>query len=295
MKTPKFMLSGWSGKISESLDGITWVEKATIGYTVKASIYIKEWGLWIIGTSDGKIFTSPDLVSWTQRTSPLAGDIIMGFAYGNGMIVCISYGAIASSPDGINWTVRASGISTHQSICFAAGKFVIGGKGSTYTGHAYSTNGVSWNLGSSPTWSSEAMISYSPATGRFIEVTYNYNSHAYSYDGVTFTGFGQAFIYGQDKSFFKTLANYLMVVSASNGQIYTSYNGGVGDWTVRSIGPGASNIKNMEFRNGLYVAVGNDLNNYPLLYTSTDLVTWTARTPTGQGTSGINTVTFGGD
>jgi hypothetical protein len=50
------------------------------------------------------ILTSPDGVTWTQRTSPTSNSLY-GWTYGNGTFVAVGrWGTILTSPDGVTWT-----------------------------------------------------------------------------------------------------------------------------------------------------------------------------------------------
>ena len=56
--------------------------------------------------------TSPDGVTWTQRTLPASADWY-SVTYGNGVFVAVAQGSsiAATSPDGITWTQRTLPVS----------------------------------------------------------------------------------------------------------------------------------------------------------------------------------------
>jgi len=59
----------------------------------------------------GTILTSPDGISWTERTSG-TWEYLRGVIYGNGLFVTVGQsGIILTSPDGNSWTERTSGTS----------------------------------------------------------------------------------------------------------------------------------------------------------------------------------------
>lgn len=87
--------------------------------------------------ADGKLATSTDGITWTQRTSSFsAGDGINGVAYGDGYWVAVGDNAkIAYSTDGVTWTQKNTGISgTVVEVAWGNGVWVISNAtGSFYT------------------------------------------------------------------------------------------------------------------------------------------------------------------
>jgi hypothetical protein len=72
-------------------------------------------GTFVAVGEGGTILTSPDGVTWTQRTSgtatPLRRDLRQRHLRGGGG----NGGTILTSPDGVNWTARTSGTSNWPS------------------------------------------------------------------------------------------------------------------------------------------------------------------------------------
>ena len=103
-------------------------------------------GLWIAAGSLGKMATSPDGVTWTQRTSSFSTSRIRDIAFGAGLFVAVGDdGKLATSPDGITWTQRSAGYGSTiiLTVAFGGGKFVIGG----FSGKlATSPDGITWTL-----------------------------------------------------------------------------------------------------------------------------------------------------
>jgi hypothetical protein len=54
-------------------------------------------GLFVAVGEDGTILTSPDGVTWTQRTSGTS-NWLNGVAYGNGLFVAVGWAAPSSPP-----------------------------------------------------------------------------------------------------------------------------------------------------------------------------------------------------
>ena len=69
--------------------------------------------LWMIAGHSGLLATSPDGVTWTQRTSSFGMSSIYGLAHDGTKWVAGGYsGKIATSPDGVTWTQRTSSFGT---------------------------------------------------------------------------------------------------------------------------------------------------------------------------------------
>lgn len=96
-----------------------------------------------IGNYHGIALTSPDGVTWTQRSMPIKNRYFYGAAYGNGAFVTVGdVGKIMSSPDGITWTAQVSGSSANlAAVSFLNNQFVaVGNSGAVLT----SPNGSNW-------------------------------------------------------------------------------------------------------------------------------------------------------
>ena len=115
--------------ILTSSDGISWTKQKI---NTKQTIYGVAYGngMWIIGDSAGRLFTSRNGTSWTinEEASKLLGSI-NDIAYGNGMWVGVgNSGAIFTSSNGISWKKQSSGttsglwrISYYSGTWFASG------------------------------------------------------------------------------------------------------------------------------------------------------------------------------
>ena len=80
-------------------------------------------------SSASVILTSPDGVSWTERTSGTRNRL-SDVTYGNGLFVAVGGGGtILTSPDGVNWTARISGTSRFlRGVAYGNGRFVAVGE-----------------------------------------------------------------------------------------------------------------------------------------------------------------------
>ena len=81
------------------------------------------------GLGFGTILTSPDGVSWTERTSGTYNPL-SSVTYGNGTFVAVGEGGtILTSPDGVSWTERASPTKDFlNGVAYGNGTFVAVGK-----------------------------------------------------------------------------------------------------------------------------------------------------------------------
>ena len=70
-------------------------------------------GLWVAAGLSGKLATSPDDITWTQRASGFGTTAINAVAHnGTQWVAAGSSGLLATSPDGATWTQRTSGFGT---------------------------------------------------------------------------------------------------------------------------------------------------------------------------------------
>jgi uncharacterized delta-60 repeat protein len=120
-------------------------------------------GLFVVVAASNKIFTSPDGLAWTQRTSGTP-DALLRLAFGNNTFVASSpTGSIVRSADGMTWTAPATGPATGVSMVrFANDRFFLG----STTGQLFSSpDGVTWTTLSSG------------VTTRLTDMAYDGNGH----------------------------------------------------------------------------------------------------------------------
>ena len=150
--------------------GLNWTSRSigSIGWNVYTMAYNGS-NLYVIAGEAGNLLTSPDLVTWTSRTSGFGANNIVKVIYANSIWVAVgTAGTITTSTDGITWTARTSNFSTNRirDIYYAAGYFVAVGDGGGATntgGIIYSTNGTTWTR-----------VSMTPTIGtNYYTVTYN--------------------------------------------------------------------------------------------------------------------------
>jgi len=140
-----FVAVGYSGvRMLSSDGGKTWGNKVMSGGSgddanlLRTVTYAK--GLFV--AAGWKIWTSPDGMTWLERTNP-SKQWLGGLEYGNNLFVGAGgTGQTVYSPDGLQWTSgKGTGGEAARSVAFGNGMFVAG----TDPGNWWSTtNGIDW-------------------------------------------------------------------------------------------------------------------------------------------------------
>lgn len=131
--------------------GDTWTPRITgLTYEIYTIAY-NGTDLYVAAGDSESLYTSPDGITWTSRTSNFGGgQAIFRVAYGNGLWVAVGGGGkMVTSSDGITWTARTANMSTNTifDVVYANSLWVAvgGGGGATNTGGiTYSSDGITW-------------------------------------------------------------------------------------------------------------------------------------------------------
>jgi len=210
------------------------------------------------------IMTSPDGITWTQRTAPTITRWY-SVCYGDGIFVAIARNTdiIMTSPDGITWTQRTVPISTAWiSVGWGNGLFVA----VPYDDNIFITSpdGITWTQRTAPTTAYWYSVCY--GNGTFVVVSYGSSDIATSPDGITWT-----------QRTAPTSANWCAVcygnglfvsVAYSNDACMTSPDGIT--WTPQTL-PINATLRSICYGNGTFVAIA--YGNASALI-STDGITW---------------------
>ncbi len=89
-------------------------------------------GQYVVGGETGGIRTSPDAVTWTNRTTP-SYDRVHEIAWNGSMYLAVGdNGQVWSSTDGVTWAAQNTGTSNHlYSVTWDGAKWVVVGGGGT--------------------------------------------------------------------------------------------------------------------------------------------------------------------
>ena len=214
-------------KSYSSTNGITWTNTATLpfGFTFNdvtfgnGQFVAVGWAN-VSGTVFGRVYTSPDGITWTSRT-PASNQRWERVRYGGGLYVAVANynnagetDLVMYSADGITWTTSNIVSRNYTGVAYGNGLWVavassIGGLTDLTS---YSYDAVTWNSVPSSGFSSSNLIF---ADGKFT------NGSAYSTDGINWSfgtgGFAfQGLTYGN---------GYFVGVRTNINNLYYSTNG----------------------------------------------------------------------
>lgn len=291
-----FFGCGYGSNLMKSVDGVTWVSALMLPRSSGGSVGVAFGnGVYVCVLDDGKIFTSPDSVSWTQRYSPVRGrNQITDIAFANDRFVAIGYDGshyvALRSRDGVKWAVKIlkSAPDVSQMIVAGNGEFLVPYRG----GVMISPNGRKWksHATDTPTDNSRLINQEIYAGGQYIAV-----GQTNSYDSVIDTspdGLSWESQVSQALSTHLTRVQYLPGADKFVGVGYRDNGPPVAfspdgqSWQEASSGPSGS-VGGIAFDGFAYVAVGSN----GLIETSSDLSQWSKET-SGVGEN-LHDVAFG--
>jgi len=252
-------------------------------------------GLYVaVGTSSA-IYTSPDAITWTIRSSPVAMDFT-DIAFANSVFIAVGSGAgdeVIRSADGINWTTVTTApgpLSGSLGIAYGSGRWVISASGKSSVS---TDNGLVWATYTVSELAFANGISF--ANGRFVTTTLA--GIVYSADGQTWTVVEIAATgIPQDVC----VHNSTFFLITTNGEIFSSANALT--WTqVRAASSGYT-FRSIMAADGYAIAVGyNSSTNVSLVLTSIGGTKWiestaiTALDAYGMGTGAGKVLVVGQD
>jgi hypothetical protein len=165
--------SSSASKYRESTDLTTWTARSS-SQTDTAGVTSIAWlpfaSLFIAGHTSGKLETSPDAQTWTNRTTPF-GAVSVGQVAVNStraVVVAINSTAAAYSTDGTTWTsatlpITGSGAVVWNSVLNKF--FAFGTTGATICS---SSDGVTWSASGLTGPGGLATTSYAASSGRLL-------------------------------------------------------------------------------------------------------------------------------
>lgn len=137
-----------------------------------------------VAVGNNVIYTSPDGITWTSRTSP-ANINYQDVIYENSLYVAygtLVAGNLATSTDGITWTSSSVGAGNVIQVIYAGGIFLAATTGGVYT----SSDGLTWTLRTT------GLVAANHTSVGYVGATYYAGSSANGYyatspDGTTWT------------------------------------------------------------------------------------------------------------
>ncbi|MGD8192156.1 beta strand repeat-containing protein [Brevibacillus ginsengisoli] len=140
---------GTKAAILSTSDGINWNNTPVSALKLYGVTY--GGGQFIAVGEQGAIYSSPDGVAWTQRTSGTT-TLLNGISFGQGMYVAVgNSGQILTSTDGVAWAKRdyptTTPVKDLYGITYGANKFIATGDGGTII---TSPNGITWESEKTP-------------------------------------------------------------------------------------------------------------------------------------------------
>lgn len=285
-----------------STDGITWSTPQTTVPT-NALVTNSDYGFnqlkYLNGGYRGKISETPYLIASTDgitytnsTTVTNMGDTyssgnINAFAYGNGRYIAGSNHGMQMSTDFITWT-----FPTVNNLAFynatrnvaASSSLYVAVNQTSQAGYqvAYSTNGTTWTLGTiasthnffSINWNGTYFVAGGQNGSTTAPIIY-YSTNAVTWTNASgYSGTGNQAIYSIYNDGSGKVVSTNASATTSNALQYSTNNGVT--WTVRTVASSAY-LSTVFWGNGTWVA-GTWLQTSTNIFTSTDAITWTART-----------------
>jgi len=129
-------------ELKTSSDGIGWTERFNFydTFNVGEPDIAYNGDMYIVGSRDGRTFTSTDLISWTERQT--LSENILEVKWENNQFIAISRGEygddqsiVSYSNDGINWTSSIIGDPNISSVSSIEDQYIaVGSDGQVYKG-----------------------------------------------------------------------------------------------------------------------------------------------------------------
>lgn len=136
-------------------------------------------------------------MTWTPATGDMFGSAGLGVEYHGGRWIALGYGTrtILYSDDGATWTTAGDpfGSGAGYGATWNGSRWVAVGQGSSYDAVYSDDNGITWYGAYSLSYSGYRMFEVAWGAGRFVAVSNDDNSVAYSDDGISWTPGGNPF------------------------------------------------------------------------------------------------------
>lgn len=304
-----------------SSDGMTWAPVPVTGLFEEV-VWASGLNLFVVVDSNGRIMTSPDGISWTERldfNQLFSLDTV--FWNGSQLIAGGDIGEIVTSTDAITWETRASAIDFERVRWDGTSLYAVGGPSKLAT----SPDGVNWSfhrtgysgdymrdIARSGTRVLAGAQSYYMSTMPTLESpwpTHDWLGATGADNGVIWDGAQFISLAGNgglristDGIIFSVIANTITgtsellreIIYTGTQYVIVGYNGTIitspdlANWTMRASGT-TNNLLGVAYSGNTYVAVGST----GTILVSSDAVTW--NTATSNTTNTLYGVTWAGD
>ena len=257
-----YVTVGAAGTILTSATGSQWAQVNFSNFNSLNGVIYADDAFWAVSDS-GEIITSTNGSTWAYKNSTITSSI-NSICYGNSKWVAVGHaGKVITSADGNTWSSITISKYNLYAVNYQLGQFIATGQhGKTYV----STDGATWTR--TLTDAFVATATDNTNTSYFLTSWgdfYEYNNGLYTL--INNVGYDQTF----SNMYF---AQSQFVVITETGKIYT---GGVNGWTLQTSGV-ATALYGIFYDNvsgsHKWIVVGAA----GVILTSTDAVTWTART-----------------
>lgn len=270
-----YVAVGNGGNIFSSADLITWTSRTAGAQTFNDVVFGNS--LFVAVGAAGACYTSPDGATWTSRAAGAAAFSRVIYVAGtiNLFVAVGASGAVYTSPDGTTWTSRSAGAQTFSDIVYnsTSGTLVAtGAVGTIYT----STDGT--------TWTSRTLGENSYTLGAVLWDGTQYTAYSFGNNVSAYFRSTDAITWTRSSFPDQTITNrvqylggkYIRVAGTNNNHMSYSTDGVT--WTsadqVSYRTTTGFSYDTIQKVNSVYFAVGFG-GNYPVVWTSTDGITFT--------------------
>ena len=177
--------------VLKSTNGITWTTSAGLGFTqaMWGIAWSPSLSLFVMVGAGGRIMSSPDGTTWTQRTSNTT-NTLTSIAWSPELSLFVAVAntgtsRVVTSPDGINWTTRTSAAETYswRKVIWVSdlGLFIAGAQTTVANNLMYSSDGINWSIASmspSATAAWRVPMAWSPELKRLLVLSQSTTQNA---------------------------------------------------------------------------------------------------------------------
>ncbi len=235
--------------VAFSADGVTWTRANANPAFGNLNDLTYEQQLYVAVGDGGRIFTSPDAQTWTQRTSGSTAQLNAAGASPTTFVAAGAAGAILTSADGIAWNVRTSGTTNPlRGAAFGGGRFVVVGDNGTVLSSA---DGTAWTAATSGVTASLLNVSWFDNLG-FLAAG-NSGTMIGSTDGVVWRTI-ESGITDNITAIAQTPIGYVAPAGTS-GTLLVSLDGN--NWSIATV-PAGQNIRGIAASASSIVATGDN-------------------------------------